>query len=69
MGFCTETEHKQFLKTVKPFDKMLCESGIQIIKYYLDILKDEQKIRLEDRRPPETVENQPYLRYRYRTLR
>lgn len=52
MGFCTETEHKQFLKTVKPFDKMLCESGIQIIKYYLDILKDEQKIRLEDRRPP-----------------
>lgn len=61
MGFCTETEHKQFLKTVKPFEKMLCESGIQIIKYYLDILKDEQKIRLEDRRPPpETVGNQPY---------
>ena len=49
MGFCTETEHKQFLKTLNPFEKMLCESGIQIIKYYLDISKDEQQRRLEDR--------------------
>ncbi len=49
MGFCTATEHKQFLKTVIPFEKMLCDAGIQIIKYYLDISKDEQQSRLEDR--------------------
>ncbi|MAT51282.1 MAG: polyphosphate kinase 2 [Porticoccaceae bacterium] len=50
MGFCTETEHKQFLNAVNPFEKMLCESGIQIIKYYLDISKEEQQRRLDDRR-------------------
>ena len=50
MGFCTETEHKQFLKSVVPFEKMLCDTGIQIIKYYLDISKDEQQRRLDDRR-------------------
>lgn len=50
MGFCTEEEHKQFLKAVNPFEKMLSDSGIQIIKYYLDISKNEQQRRLEDRR-------------------
>lgn len=50
MGFCTEDEYKQFFKMVNPFEKMLCDSGIQIIKYYLDISKDEQQSRLEDRR-------------------
>lgn len=50
MGFCTESEHQQFLETVNPFEKMLSENGIQIIKYYLDISKEEQQRRLEDRR-------------------
>lgn len=50
MGFCTEAEYKQFLKAVVPFEKMLCDTGIQIIKYYLDISKDEQERRLTDRR-------------------
>lgn len=50
MGFCTEAENKQFLEAVNPFEKMLSNSGIQIIKYYLDISKNEQQRRLEDRR-------------------
>ncbi|MBR9910257.1 MAG: polyphosphate kinase 2 [Gammaproteobacteria bacterium] len=50
MGFCTEAEYDQFLKTVVPFEKMLSDDGIQIIKYYLDISKTEQQRRLEDRR-------------------
>lgn len=29
---------------------MLCDTGIQIIKYYLDISRDEQQSRLDDRR-------------------
>src|SRR5262245_11911513 len=50
MGFCTEREHESFLEEVIPFEHMLIGAGIQIIKYYLDISKKEQKRRLHDRR-------------------
>ena len=50
MGFCTEAQHAEFLHSVVPFEEMLVNSGIQLIKYYLDISKPEQKERLEDRR-------------------
>lgn len=50
MGFCTKAEYDEFMKDVVPFEHMLVRSGIQIVKYYLDISKDEQKRRLEDRK-------------------
>ena len=50
MGFCTKAESDRFLEEVVPFEQMLIGSGIQIIKYYLDIGKKEQKRRLRDRR-------------------
>jgi len=50
MGFCTEDDHLRFLRTVPQFENMLYESGITLIKYYLDISKDEQKKRLQARR-------------------
>jgi polyphosphate kinase 2 len=50
MGFCTDAEYEEFMAMVLPFEHMLLKSGIQILKYYLDISKDEQKRRLKDRR-------------------
>lgn len=50
MDFCTETERETFLNDVLPFEEMLMASGMQIIKYYLDISKAEQKKRLHRRR-------------------
>ena len=50
MGFCTEAEAEGFLEEVVPLEHMLIGSGIQILKYYLDIGKKEQKRRLRDRR-------------------
>jgi polyphosphate kinase 2 (PPK2 family) len=50
MGFCTDAELAQFFEAVVPFERMLVDSGIQILKYYLDISKDEQRRRLADRR-------------------
>ena len=50
MGFCTDTDVVRFFKTVIPFERMLVDDGIQILKYYLDISKDEQRRRLEERR-------------------
>ena len=50
MGFCTDDDYEQFMETVTTFEYMLVRSGIHLVKYYLDIDKDEQKKRLESRR-------------------
>jgi len=50
MGFCTEQEYERFLEDVLPFEHMLIGAGLQIIKYYLDISKEQQKKRLRSRR-------------------
>lgn len=49
MGFCTDEQYKQFMATVNEFESLLVGSDIQLIKYYLDITKEEQAIRLSDR--------------------
>ena len=49
MKFCTGREYKLFLREVLPFEHMLIESGVEVIKYYLDISKGEQKRRLRSR--------------------
>ncbi|ATQ44220.1 polyphosphate kinase 2 [Caulobacter mirabilis] len=50
MGFCTKAEHEIFLKDVPGFEAMLVESGVTVIKLWLDIDKDEQEKRLDARR-------------------
>ena len=50
MGFCTEAEHEEFMGSVSSFENMLVRSGVKLLKYYLDIGKDEQKRRLKDRK-------------------
>ncbi len=49
MGFCTEDEYEAFMLTVPKFEEMLINSGFTLLKYYLDISKDEQILRLADR--------------------
>ena len=49
MGFCTDEQYKQFMATVNEFESLLVGSDIQLIKYYLDITKEEQALRLNDR--------------------
>ncbi|WP_091736846.1 polyphosphate kinase 2 [Phenylobacterium immobile] len=50
MGFCTLEEHEAFLRQVAPFEAMLTQSGIKLVKFWLDISRDEQAARLKDRR-------------------
>ena len=49
MGFCSKAEHEEFMTSVPKFEEMLIDSGIKLLKYYLDIDKDEQTRRLVDR--------------------
>jgi len=50
MGFCSDAEYEEFMSAVPVLEDMLIASGIKLIKYYLDITKDEQKRRLKARR-------------------
>ena len=50
MGFCSPEQTKNFLSEAPHFEAMLTRAGVKLIKYYLDISKEEQKERLADRR-------------------
>ena len=50
MGYCSQSEYARFLTDVAPFERLLVDEGLIILKYYLDISRAEQAARLEDRR-------------------
>ena len=50
MGFCSDKAYKSFFKDVELFEGMLVNAGFIIMKYYLDISKNEQKERLDARK-------------------
>jgi polyphosphate kinase 2 len=49
MGFCSEKEARKFLKMVPPVEKAMVDSGIILIKYWLEVSPEEQTRRLEQR--------------------
>jgi len=49
MGFCTEEEHKEFLRSCPEFERMLVRSGIKLVKYYFSVSDDEQEKRFQAR--------------------
>jgi polyphosphate kinase len=49
MGFCKEEEAKGFLKMVPLFEKLMIDSGIILLKYWLEVSPQEQERRLRSR--------------------
>lgn len=49
MGFCTDDEYNEFLRTVPEFERMLICSGIILIKYWFSVSDQEQDKRFEAR--------------------
>ena len=49
MGFCTEEEAKRFLSTTPQVEKAMVESGIMLLKYWLEVSPEEQEKRLKAR--------------------
>jgi len=45
MGFCTEAEHRRFLELCPLAEKWVTETGIILIKIWLEVGKDEQERR------------------------
>lgn len=46
--FCTDEEYNIFMNQVNEFERMITESGIQLVKIYMSISKKEQAKRFED---------------------
>jgi polyphosphate kinase 2 len=49
MGFCTEEEYREFLRSVPEFERMLIRSDIILIKYYFSVSDEEQEERFQAR--------------------
>jgi polyphosphate kinase 2 len=49
MGFCTAEQAKHFLEVTPPVEKTIVESGIVLLKYWLEVSEAEQTRRLEAR--------------------
>jgi polyphosphate kinase len=49
MGFCTKEQHKRFLELCPLMEKYILDAGIILIKYWLEVGKQEQERRFEAR--------------------
>ena len=49
MGFCTEEQTKRFLDAVPLVEKAMIDSGIILIKFWLEVSEQEQTARLKSR--------------------
>ena len=49
MGFCTNDEYKEFLRSCPEFERMLVRSGIILIKYWFSVSDEEQERRFQER--------------------
>ena len=61
MGFCTTEQTDQFLLDVPDFERMLIQSGMTLVKIWLDVSRQEQAERLDERRtdPLKTLKTGP----------
>lgn len=49
MGFCTEKEYREFLRSCPQYERMLVRSGIVLLKYWFSVSDEEQEIRFQTR--------------------
>ncbi len=49
MGFCTEEQYREFLRSCPEFERMLIRSGITLVKYWFSVSDEEQERRFQAR--------------------
>jgi polyphosphate kinase len=49
MGFCSDEQAKKFLEIVPAFERAMVESGILLLKYWLEVTAEQQTLRLQSR--------------------
>lgn len=49
MGFCTDNQYREFLRSCPQFERMLVRSGIILLKYWFSVSNEEQERRFQAR--------------------
>lgn len=49
MGFCSDKQARRFLELAPPFEAAIVQSGITLLKYFLDVSEEEQERRFRQR--------------------
>jgi polyphosphate kinase len=49
MGFCSEDEYQEFLRSCPEFERMLVRAGVTLVKYWFSVSDEEQKRRFRQR--------------------
>lgn len=49
MGFCSEAEYQEFMRSCPEFERMLVRAGITLIKYWFSVSDEEQEARFQAR--------------------
>lgn len=49
MGFCSDEEYQEFMRSCPEFERMLVRSGITLVKYWFSVSDEEQERRFKDR--------------------
>jgi polyphosphate kinase len=49
MGFCSDSEYWEFIRSAPEFERMLIRSGVQIVKYWFSVSDEVQEQRFKDR--------------------
>jgi polyphosphate kinase 2 len=49
MGFCTNDEYSEFMRSCPEFERMLVRSGILLVKYWFSVSDDVQELRFQGR--------------------
>ena len=73
MGYCTEAEHEEFLRSCPELERMLVRSGMVVLKYWFSVSYEEQRRRFEARNSEplkrwklsetDLLEHELYVRY------
>lgn len=62
MGFCTDKQYQEFLRSCPEFERMLVRSGIIVLKYWFSVNDEEQEKRFKSR-----IEN-PMKRWKFSAM-
>ena len=49
MGFCTDKQYQEFMRSCPEFERMLVRSGIILVKYWFSVSDEEQERRFQER--------------------
>jgi polyphosphate kinase 2 len=73
MGYCTDAEHEEFLRSCPELERMLVRSGIVVLKYWFSVSYEEQRRRFQARNEEprkrwklsdtDLLEHELYVRY------